>query len=213
VHAWIQLPVVAVVLFNFFVLGSSRMRALIRVTALQGAILGLMPLLIHQGISVRLIFVCALTVGLKAGFIPYLLHRAMREVNIRREVEPLLGYVPSLLLGAVGTGLAGWFADTLPLLEPHTGLLIVPAGFSTMFTGFIILTTRLKAITQVIGYLILENGIFMFGLLLIEALPALVELGVLLDLFVGVFVMGIILNHIQRTFSSLDTTHLSTLKD
>jgi hydrogenase-4 component E len=92
-------------------------------------------------------------------------------------------------------------------------MLTVPASFSTMFTGFLTLTTRKKAINQVVGYLTLENGIFIFGLLLLEAMPFLVEIGVLLDLFVGVFVMGIILNHIQATFSSLDTTRLSALKE
>ncbi len=87
------------------------------------------------------------------------------------------------------------------------------ARFSTVVTGFLILTTRLKAITQVIGYLVLENGIFIFGLLLLEALPLLVELGVLLDLFVGVFVMGIIMYHINREFASVSTQLLSALKE
>ena len=87
----------------------------------------------------------------------------------------------------------------------HSQTLIVPAAFSTVLTGFLLLTTRIKAITQVLGYLVLENGIFMFGMLLLEAMPFLVEVGVLLDLFVGVFVMGIIIHHINREFASIDT--------
>ena len=82
-----------------------------------------------------------------------------------------------------------------------------------MLTGFIILTTRRKAIMQVPGYLILENGIFLLGLLLLEAMPFLVEVGVLLDLVIGIFVMGIIIHHINREFASLDTTQLSGLKE
>ena len=82
-----------------------------------------------------------------------------------------------------------------------------------MLTGFLVLTTRRKAITQVVGYLVLENGIFIMGLCLLEAMPFLVESGVLLDLFVGIFVMGIIINHIHREFASLDTGRLSALKD
>ena len=82
-----------------------------------------------------------------------------------------------------------------------------------MLTGFLILTTRRKAITQVVGYLVLENGIFVMGLALLEAMPLLVEAGVLLDLFVGIFVMGIIINHISREFSSMDTARLSSLKE
>jgi hydrogenase-4 component E len=75
------------------------------------------------------------------------------------------------------------------------------------------LTTRRKAIMQVLGYLLLENGIFLFGLLLLEAMPFLVEAGVLLDLFTGVFVMGIIIHHISREFTSISTEYLSELKE
>ena len=81
----------------------------------------------------------------------------------------------------------------------------MPASLATVLTGFLLLTTRRKAITQVVGYLVLENGIFLFGLLLLEAMPFLVEVGVLLDLFVGVFVMGIIIHHINREFASIGT--------
>ena len=90
---------------------------------------------------------------------------------------------------------------------------MVPASLATVLSGFLLLTTRKKAITQVVGYLILENGIYIMGLTLIDALPFLVEVGVLLDLFVAIFVMGIILNHISREFASQDTTNLSTLKE
>src|SRR5262249_30751695 len=145
--------------------------------------------------------------------IPWLLLRALREVTLQREVEPYVGFIPSLLLGAVGTGLALVFAGTLPLLEGQRTSLLVPTALSTVLTGFLILTTRRKAISQVVGYLMLENGIFAFGLLLLEALPFLVEVGVLLDLFTGVFVMGIIIHHVNREFASVSTQHLAELRD
>jgi hydrogenase-4 component E len=153
------------------------------------------------------------TIVIKGFVLPELLSYAMREVVISREIEPIVGYVPSLLLGAAGTGLALAFARTLPLAPNHSGTLVVPASLATALTGFLILTTRRKAITQAVGYLVLENGIFLFGLLLVEAMPFLVEIGVLLDLFVCVFVMGIIIHHINREFSSLSTEHLARLKD
>ena len=71
------------------------------------------------------------------------------------------------------------------------------------------LVTRREALGQVLGYIVLENGIFIFGLLLIEAVPVLVELGVVLDLFVGVFVMGIIFNHVSRAFPEASIEHLN----
>jgi hydrogenase-4 component E len=95
----------------------------------------------------------------------------------------------------------------------HQELLFVPAAIATLMTGFLVLTTRRKAISQVIGYLLMENGIFIFGLLLAEAMPVMVEAGAVLDLLVAIFVMGIIMNHISREFSSLDTSRLTMLKE
>jgi hydrogenase-4 component E len=79
--------------------------------------------------------------------------------------------------------------------------------------GFIVLTTRRKALTQVVGYLVLENGIYLFGLTQTESVPYLLEIGVLLDVFVGVFTMGIVVFHINREFDSLDSAHLTELTD
>ena len=80
---------------------------------------------------------------------------------------------------------------------------------STVIIGLLVLTTRVKAVTQVVGYLMLENGIYTFGLTLAERVPLLVELGVLLDVFVGVFIMGIVVFHINREFDSLNSAHLT----
>ena len=99
------------------------------------------------------------------------------------------------------------------IADEHTNLLVVPASLATVWTGFLMLTTRKKAIMQVLGYLLLENGIFLFGMLLLEAMPFLVEVGVLLDLFTGVFVMGIIIYHVSREFASISTEHLAELKE
>jgi hydrogenase-4 component E len=155
----------------------------------------------------------AATVAHNAFVIPWCLVRAMREANIQHEVRPVINYMSSLLLGALGTGLALVFSYTLPLAEDHAELLLVPASLATVWAGFLMLTTRKKAIMQVLGYLLLENGIFLFGLLLLEAMPFLVEVGVLLDLFTGVFVMGIIIHHISREFASISTEHLTELKE
>jgi hydrogenase-4 component E len=204
---------VVVLLMNFFMLGTSRMRSIINGSAAQGIVLGAVALFAHGELGLQPVLVAGGAIVLKGVLIPWMLFRALRDVAIRREVEPLIGFIPSLLTGALGTGLAILFAHTLPLADEHVGSLLVPTSLSTVLTGFILLTTRKKAITQVVGYLILENGVFIMGLTLINAMPFLVEIGVLLDLLVAIFVMGIIINHIQREFASLDTTHLSQLKE
>ena len=207
-----NLLLLAVILINFFVLGSARLGACIRAVALQGALLALLPLATH-GLSGHALLLGAGALALKGIFIPWLLLRAIREVRIRREVEPYIGFVATLILGALVTAGAFIFADFLPLAPEHVAGLNVPTALATMFSGFLLLITRRKALTQVLGYLILENGIFIFAVLLSSALPLMVEAGVLLDLLVGVFVMGIVLNQISREFSTLNTERLTALKE
>ena len=208
-----DLFLVLVILMNFVALGTSSMRFCIRAVTIQGVLLSLLPILVHRSAGWHAVVIAIGAAALKGVLIPSLLLKAMRDVHIRHEVEPHVGYVPSLFLCAVGTGLATLFAGSLPLAPEHRGTLLVPAALATILSGFLVLTTRRKAITQVVGYLMLENGIFIFGQLLIEAMPFMVEAGVLLDLFVGIFVMGIVINHIREEFSSLDTENLSALRD
>jgi hydrogenase-4 component E len=209
----VNLLLVGILLLNLFMLGTSRISGLIHAAALQGVVLGGIPLLIGGHSEWQLGLIALATVVLKGTLIPQMLRRALREAQIKREIEPIIGFVPTMLLGAAGTLLAVAFGSKLPLQPQHQELLIVPASLSTVVTGFLLLTTRIKAITQAIGYLVLENGIFIFGMLLVEAMPLLVEIGVLLDLFVGIFVVSIILHHINREFASLDTRRLSSLKE
>ena len=199
---------------NLLALGSSRLPSLIRAMSVQGMLLGLMPLLMeHQRLDWRIMLVALATVAGKGVLIPGLLRRAMRAANIDREIEPFIGFVPSLLLGAGGTIAAVALARALPLLPEHADTLLAPGAIASILTGFILLIGRSKAISQVCGYLILENGIYLFGLLLIHSTPLLVESGILLDVTVGVFIIGIIVDRIQRAFDSLDTRKLNTLRE
>jgi hydrogenase-4 component E len=204
---------VAVLLLNLFVLGASRLRAVIGATALQGVCLGILAVAAHAEIDLEVIAVAVVAVALKALAIPRLLAKAMRDVAIARDVEPLIGIIPSLVIGAAGTAGSVVFSQTLPLAASQQGSLILPSSLATVLTGCVVLTTRRKAITQVVGYLILENGIFIIGLSLLEAMPFMVEIGVLLDLFVAIFVMGIIINHVSREFASTDAGELASLKE
>ncbi|MBI2408464.1 MAG: hydrogenase [Gemmatimonadetes bacterium] len=198
---------------NLVALGSSRLPSIIRATALQGVLLGIMPLLLEHDFGWQVVAVAVATAIGKGVVIPGLLQRAMRAAHIEREVEPFIGFVPSLLLGAFGTIAALAVARSLPLLPEHAKSLLVPGALASMLTGFVLLIGRVKAISQVCGYLIFENGIYLFGLLLIGSTPLLVEAGVLLDLTVGIFVIGIIVDRIQRAFDSLDTRKLTVLRE
>ncbi|HJS42487.1 MAG TPA: hypothetical protein VJ755_03380 [Gemmatimonadales bacterium] len=207
-----QIVLLLVVLTDFAVLGTSRLSSCIRGIAVQGLLLGLLPLLTAPQLSVHAVGLAVGTVVVKALVLPWFLAWAIREAAVRREVEPVIGFIASQLCGALAVALAFAMASRLPLpaMQPP---LLVPVSLATVIIGFIVLTTRRKAITQVVGYLILENGIFLFGLTHAESVPFLIELGVLLDVFVGVFIMGIVVFHINREFDSIDATRLTELTD
>ncbi len=208
-----DLLIALTILSNFVLVATSRVNKAIQIAVVQGILLGLIPLAMGLGRHPHILLMVAATIAVKGWLIPFLLRRALREVHIPREVDPYVGYTVSLMLCALGTGLSLILAHMLPLKGGTKEILLVPAALSTLFTGFLMLVSRRKALTQVVGYLILENGIYLFGLLLVEDMPLLVETGILLDLFVGVFVMGIVINHIRTAFDSTDTRHLAELRD
>ena len=211
-HPIHELLLLLVVLTDFWVLGTTRLSSTIRATAVQGALLAALPLALYSHVSVHIVGLAAGTLLVKAFVLPHFLTRAIREAAVRREVEPLIGFTTSLMLGAAAVALSFAIAPRLELPGVQSEMLI-PVALSTVIIGLIVLTTRNKALTQVVGYLILENGIYVFGLSQAERVPFLVELGVLLDVFAGVFIMGIVVFHINREFDSLDSARLSELKD
>ncbi|HEX3020552.1 MAG TPA: hypothetical protein VHP36_09625 [Chitinispirillaceae bacterium] len=204
---------VIILMLNLFTLGTSRIQSVIHTVAIQGFLLGFLPLLVHEHIKFASIAVSLTAIILKGFVIPKMMSQALRDAHIKREVEPLIGILPSMILGALATIFALLFTSQMPLSGDNVSKLIVPSSIATILIGFIILTTRFKALSQVIGYLILENGIFIFGILLMEAMPMVIEMGVLLDLFVGIFVSCIIISKINQSFSSMDTRILSSLKE
>lgn len=203
---------VFVLLLNLYVLGTSRLGTCIKMVAIQGALLALLPLLIH-GLTGHALFLAAAALIFKGLLIPWLLFRAIREVKIQRTVIPWVSFNVVMLLGALATAAAFYLADFLPLVAEHHHTMLIPASLATMAAGFLFMVTRRKAINQVLGYLMMENGIFIFGMLLIQAMPIMIEAGVLLDILVAVFVMGIVVNHINREFSSIDTDQLALLRE
>jgi len=213
--AWLDLCFVLVVLVDFYLLASSRLHAAIRAVALQGAVLSAPPLLLagagHAPEHMLLLSAGALVI--KAALIPWLMFRAIRETAIRREVEPFISPVASMVLGAAGVAAAFALSRSLPLPSGEQHPFLVPTALGTVWVGLLLLVSRKKAVSQVLGFLVLENGVFLFGLLLSDVMPLMVEAGVLLDLLAAVFVMGIVMFDIQRELASLDTEKLTRLRD
>ena len=211
---WIDMVLILLILTDFSLLGSSRLGACIRFVACQGVLLGALTLVApEETVSLRPVILAILSIGLKGAAFPWLLLRALREANVRREIEPFVGYNLSLLMGAVVLVASLWLGSRLPLPTPPVSPFLVPVALFTSFIGLFLIVSRKKALTQVLGYLVLENGIYAFGVGTVQNTPMLVELGVLLDVFVAVFVMGIAVFHISRQFDHIDTDQLVVLKD
>jgi hydrogenase-4 component E len=208
-----ELILLLIVLTDLWILGTSRLSSMIRAAATQGALLAMLPVaLYYPHPSIHVLGLAVGTFAVKAVILPFFLTRAIREAAVRREIEPLIGFTASLMFGAAAIALAFTIAPRLALPAMQSSML-VPVALSTVIIGLLVLITRNQALTQVIGYLVLENGIYAFGLSQAERVPFLVDVGVLLDVFAGVFIMGIVVFQINREFDSLSSTRMTELRD
>ena len=202
---------------DLFLAASSRLLSCIRWVATQGFLLALLPLVMwhwSDGLPhLTSILIAGCSLVLKGLLLPYLLTVAMRKANVNRELEPFIGYSGSLLIIVLAGGGLFWLCGKLAPLPPPASLLALPVAFITMVTGLFIIVARRKAITQVIGFLVFENGITVFGTGMMLEHGVLVELGVLLDILVLVFIMGIALFQISREFQHIDSDRLNQLDD
>jgi len=182
--------------------------------ATHGILITIFPIFLNfNNFSLEILFFLILNIILKSIVFPYLLFRALREAKIRKEVEPIGGYPLSLVIGVILFALSLWLSKKISGFQNSIFYFATAISFTTIFTGGLMILTRLKAITQVVGYLVLENGIYFFGNLFLKEQSLLIELAILLDIFVAVFVMGIAIFHINREFNHIDTEKLSFLKD
>lgn len=203
-NAAAQLLLVITILLDVYMTSTTRVAACIRAAALQGLALSLLPLALEGqalfgpgGHPVRLILVTLATLLLKSAFIPMLLHKTMRSSGVRREFAPFVTMHVSLLIGAALIGLSFWVGGVLAGDAHGTTRLALSAGCATLLIGLYLAISRRKALSQVIGYLIAENGLFAIGLTLPGRLSWLVELGVLLDVLVAIMVMTVLVVHVD----------------
>ena len=150
---------VLVVLTNLKLLGSSRLGASIRVVAAQGVVLGLLPILAHwHELSLHFALLAAGTIALKGVVFPWFLFRAVREAEVTREIEPYVGYVASLVAGVLALGVSFWMCTRLPMPETIASPWLAPVAFFSIFAGLFLIVSRKRAVNQVLGFLVLENG-------------------------------------------------------
>jgi len=187
---------------------------LINLFALQGLTLCLSTVVaaVTTGQS-HLYWSAALTLVLKAILLPWILHRLVRRLQVKGEVESLIN-IPTTMLVGIGLVIIA-FNVALPISQlSHTitrGTLGI--ALATVMLAFLMMITRQKAITQVVGFLAMENGLFLAATSATYGMPMVVELGIALDVLVGVIILGVFFFQIRDQFDSLDIRHMERLKD
>ncbi len=209
----IEIMMILLVLSDMALLGLSRLRTCISIVSFQGMLLGVFAFISQiTALTPRIIVIAGASFVIKGFVFPFLLRRDIREAGAQHEIEPFVGYIMSVLAGLVMLSVSLWLGGKLPLKTGLNTTLVVPAALTTMLTGLFLIVARKNALTQCLGYIILENGIYTFGIVSVVEIPVLVELGILLDMFVAVLVMGIAIYHINREFDHLDAARLNILK-
>lgn len=197
-----------------FLLGSSRLRVSIRLVALQGVLLGVAAIL--NGIGHHSTANWAIGLGgivLKGAFLPWLLTYVLRRSGTKLEIEPFVGFGVSMLSGVVLLALAAWIAWRADIGNQELSHALFTVSLFLLLTGMFLIITRRKVITQTLGYLVMENGVYAMGIGIGHEFSFLVEMGVMLDVFVGVFIMGIMIFQIDRVFDHADADRFTALSD
>ncbi len=198
------------VLFSF---GSSRLPALIKVLAFQGVVVSIVPLFIGHDLSVGGIIFTLVTLLIRGIGIPLWIYLAIKKVAIHREVEPIIGFNASLLFGLALIVAAAFVSPKINLPQTSGSVLMLPTAITLLVAGMFLLMARRNAIAMVIGYIMMENGIYLVGTSFSMRTHHIVEFGILLDVLAGVMIMAIILQNIKHTFDDVDTALLRTLKE
>lgn len=204
-----------VLLCAVIVLWRRELRVIIRVFTLQGAALAVLAavLAIDEG-SVELGVVAGGILLLRAGVLPYLLRRALRAGGpAQRETRPILNVASSLLAAAVLTMLALAVSAPLTALAPSPATSAIAVGVAVVLIGFFVMVTRRRAVSQLIGFLLMDNGITTVGLLTGAGVSLVVELGISLDVLLAVLVLGVLTGQMAQMFGDTDLDELRELRD
>jgi hydrogenase-4 component E len=210
----INLLAALLLLLAFAMLAQRRIFSLINLFALQGLVLFLSASLVgFVSGQTHLYWSAALTLILKVFLLPWILHRLIRRLNVRWDVETLINIPITMLVGIVLVILA--FNVSLPIsqLAGTVARSTLGIALATILLAFLMMITRSKAVPQVIGFLAMENGLFFAATSATYGMPMVVEFGIALDVLVGALILGVFIFQIRERFDSLDTRHLEKLKE
>ncbi|HLA69834.1 MAG TPA: NADH-quinone oxidoreductase subunit K [Bacteroidota bacterium] len=213
---FIDIFAAAILVTAFLIVSSKSLVFYVRLFALQSLLLGGVAMLVVFAYGETHILIAAvLTIILKAIVIPIVLWRIIDRIKIRKEVELSINVTVSLLIcGAMvifADSIAEPIRNSKQVLNPIAGR-VFPVSIAIMLIGLFIMMSRKKAVTQIVGLLTMENGLFLSGLSITYGMPLIVEIGVFFDILVAALILGVFVFRINRTFDSIDVADLRRLR-
>ena len=210
----INLGAAVLLLTSFSMLSQRRILSLVNLYAWQGAVLSLSTAAVAYSSGQNHLYIsAALSMLLKVLLLPWILHRLVRQLDVRWDTEPMLNIPTTMLVGILLVVFT--FALSLPIAQLSTSIARSTLGIamSVVMLSFLMMINRRKAISQVIGFLAMENGLFFAATSATHGMPMIVELGVALDVLIGTLILGVFFFQIREQFDSLDLQHLEKLKE
>ena len=210
----INLLAALLLLLAFAMIAQRRILSLIHLFTVQGITLVLATALVgYVTGQPHLYLSAAMTLVLKVLLIPWLLHRVIDRLNVRWDVETLINIPTTMLVGLGLVMLAFYLARPISQLSATIVHGTLGIALAAVLLALLMMITRSKAVPQVIGFLALENGLFFAATAATYGMPMVVELGIALDVLVGILILGVFMFQIREQFDSLDIRHLEALKD
>src|SRR5665647_1629806 len=191
---------------------ANRLSTCINILALQGILLfGVSLIELIQINTINLIFILFETIVFKTIVIPIFLKNVIKKNNIMRETEPFLTYFMSIVI--ITSIIFGSFILSNVIDVVHFRKMFFIVALSALFTGLFIIVSRKKVVTHIMGYMVIENGVFILSLSAGNKMPMLVNTGITLDIFVSILLLGVFVNRIGNTFEEMNVDNLTNLKD
>jgi hydrogenase-4 component E len=210
----INLFAAVILMLAFAMLSQRRILSLIHLFTLQGVALVAATTVVGYVTDQPHLYVSAgLTFVLKVVLIPMLLHRIIERLDVRWDVEALINVPTTMLIGIVLVIFAFNLAQPISRLSSSIAGGTLGIALACVLLSFTMMILRSKAVPQVIGFLSMENGLFFAATSATYGMPMLVELGIALDVLVGILILGVFMFQIREQFDSLDIRHLEKLKD
>jgi len=201
-------------LLSFAMLSQRRIVTMVDLLALQGALLcGATLLLAWRTGEPHLYLSALLTLALKVVTLPWLLHRMIRRLGVYWDTEPMLNIPGTMLIGLVVVVFAFGLAQPIEALASTATRSAIGIAVAVVLLAFLTMITRRKAMSQVVGFLSMENGLFFGAMSATYGMPMIVEFCVALDVLVAMLVLGVFFFQIREQFESLDLYHLESLKE